>query len=100
MPITGQGDPYPKDLIESIPENLRDDFDQFTQFVFETGAVTWYGSNIKGTKDFLLKVLDLAVRHNIQLPDLGFYINPPVEQHDYWGSPLSDEELKQWRDMT
>jgi len=96
MPITGQGDPLPKDLVEAIPIELLNEFDRLTQFVFETSAITWYSSNIEGTKIELLKVLQVASEHNIPIPDLGFYMNPPIE-HDGWGATLTDEQLQQWR---
>ncbi len=98
MPITGQGDPYPADLIQAIPEHLAKEFDQFTQFVFETSATTWYGSDIEGTKKYLLKVLKIASKHGIPIPDLTYYKNPPIEQRGHWGAKLTDEQLQRWRD--
>lgn len=97
MPITGQGDTYPVDLAQAIPKELLNDFDQLTQFVFETSATTWYGSDIESTKNFLLKVLDITSKHNIPIPDLSFYKNPPIEHHGYWGPTVNDEQLQQWR---
>jgi len=97
MPITGQGDPFPKDLVEAIPIELLDEFDRLTQFVFETSATAWYGGDIEGTKNYLLKVLDVASEHNFPIPDLGLYMNPPIGHHDGWGSTLTDEQLQQWR---
>jgi len=96
IPITGQGDPLPKDLVEVIPIELLNELDQLTQFVFETTATTWYCSDIEGTKNYLRKVLDVASAHDVPIPDLGFYMNPPIE-HDGWGAPLTDEQLQQWR---
>ena len=97
MPITGQGDPYPKDLVETIPKELLNEFDRLTQFVFETSATTWYCSDIEGTKNYLLKVLDVASDHNIPIPDLGCYMNPPIEHHGCWGTALTNEQLQHWR---
>ena len=96
MPITGQGEPFPKDLVEAMPKELLSEFDRLTQSVFETSATTWYCSNIEDTKNYLLKVLDVASAHNIPIPDLGFYVNPPIG-HDGWGATLTDEQLQQWR---
>ena len=96
MPITGQGDPLPNDLVEAIPVELLKEFDRLTQLVFETSGSTWYCSNIQGTKDCLLEVLELASEHNVPIPDLSFYMNPPI-QHDGWGATLTDEQLQQWR---
>ena len=96
MPITGQGDPFPRDLVEAIPTELLNEFDRLTQLVFETSATTWYCSDIEGTKDYLHKVLEVASAHDIPIPDLGFYTNSPIE-HDGWGAALTDEQLQQWR---
>lgn len=97
IPLTGQGATYPGTLVEAIPEDLRDDFFLLTQSVFWTSAETWYGYDLEGTKSHLLQVLKISSRHNIAIPDLRFYINPPVEHHDHWGPPLSDEQLREWR---
>src|SRR5262245_40149763 len=97
IPITGQGDPLPKGLVDAIPTELLNEFDQLTQFVFETSATTWYCSDIAGTKSYLLKVLDVASDHNIPIPDLGFYMNSPIEHHGCWGAALTDEQLQHWR---
>jgi hypothetical protein len=96
IPITGQGDPLPADLVEAIPRELLNEFDRLTQCVFETSATTWFCSDTEGTKKELLKVLDVASEHDIPIPDLGFYMNPPIE-HDGWGAMLTDEQLQQWR---
>ena len=87
---------FPKDLTEAIPIGLLNELDRLTQCVFETSASTWYCSNIEDTKRELLKVLDIASKHSIPIPDLGFYMNPPIG-HDGWGATLTDEQLQQWR---
>lgn len=97
MPITGQGEPYPTDLVEAVPKILWNDFDELTQFVFETSATTWYGSDLEGTKTFLLKAIAIAIRHEIELPDLSFYVNSPIVHHGNWGQPLTNEQVEEWR---
>ncbi|QQR55576.1 hypothetical protein IPG41_03410 [Candidatus Peregrinibacteria bacterium] len=97
LTITGQGDPYNEDLINSIPKNLLEDFDKFSQYVFETTASTWYTSDITGSSEFLRKVLELCIKYDVPLPKLDFYTNPPNNIHNGWGKSLSDEEVKNWQ---
>jgi hypothetical protein len=98
MPITSQGDTYPEDLIKAIPIELFNEFDLLTQYVFETSATTWYGSDIEGTKRYLSKVIDIVSKKGIPIPELNNYINDPVEILGGWGPALNNEHLKAWRD--
>lgn len=97
LAITGQGDPYPEELLEQIPKELLNDFNKMSQAVFETSATTWYGDNLPGTRKELFKVITLSLKHDINVPDFSLYTNPPIEDRGGWGPVLSDEVMKKWR---
>lgn len=76
MPITGQGDLYPDDLITVIPENVMDDFNIFIQSIYEISAINWYCRyDHESTTRMFLEVLDVAKKHKIKIPSFNSSLN-------------------------
>ena len=98
MPITGQGDPSPESLVAVIPFALRREFDTLILHVFETSGTTWYGQDLEGTLEHLVEVLKIIDSYHIALPDLEIFREHPGHIHAGWGRPLSDTEVKRWRE--
>lgn len=97
LDITGQGDPYPEDLIKVIPEKLLDDFDKITQYVYETSATCWYSGENNNSTIMLMKIFELLSKYQISIPNIDCYQSNLKKDKDGWISAISDETLKKWK---
>lgn len=97
LAITGQGDPYPDDLRKAIPPELISEFNLFTQYVYEIGAVCWYGSESDKSNKMLLKIFEILDKHSISFPDLCLYRDDSEKSNDGWTPAISDDKLNMWR---
>lgn len=98
LAITGQGDPYPEDLVKAIPVDLIEEFNILTQYVYEISASCWFGSESEDSSKMLLMVFDIISKHNIAIPDLNYYREDVKKNPDGWTPVINDEKLKLWRE--
>lgn len=52
---------------------LIDESNILTQYVYETSASCWFGSESEDSSEMLLMVFDIISKHNIPIPDLNYY---------------------------
>jgi hypothetical protein len=94
---SGWGEPVPEDVLGAIPLALREEYLMLAGFVIETSATTWYGNNLEGTREYLLKVMYIVASYGIELPDLSVFMTASPELHGGWGNNPSPEEFDRWR---
>jgi len=97
LDITGQGDPYSDGLIAVIPENLLEDFDKLTQYVYETGATCWYSGENNNSNKMLINIFELLSKHQIPIPDIDTYKSNLKKDKDGWIPAISNEMLNKWK---
>lgn len=96
LKASGWGDPLPDDLLEIIPPYERS-MRSWPTTSFETSATTWYGSDIKGTREYLIKVIHIVSKYGIELPNFDRFKSSSPELNGGWGSTPPPNELYAWR---
>ena len=86
-----------KDFLNQIPTSIRNEYIELTNNVIETSAATWYGSDLNGTKENLMKVIDTVSKYGIALPDLNKFRNSSPQIMGGWGNNPSPDEVYEWR---
>jgi hypothetical protein len=91
------GKPLAKDILELIPANIQVEYRQLTEDVIEISAATWYGSDLNGTKQHLIKVIEVTSSYGITLPNLNKFRNSSPQINGGWGNIPSPDEINEWR---
>lgn len=94
---SGWGEDLPEDVLKTIPLPIRQEYIKLAGYVIETSAATWYGSDLKGTKKYLLKVIHIVSTYGIKIPDLDLFKVASPQIVSEWGNNPSAEELHAWR---
>lgn len=94
---SGWGEPLSEDVLKAIPPALHEEYRDLAEYLIETSATTWYGSDMKGTREYLLKVIRIVSAYGIALPDFSLFKSSSRELHGGWGNNPSPDELNTWR---
>lgn len=94
---TNWGEPLSKDFLKLIPSTIRQEYTKLAEYVIETTATTWYGSDLKGTTEYLLKIIDTVSSYGIVLPDFNKFRNSSPQVYSGWGSNPSPDVIYEWR---
>jgi len=97
LAITGQGDPFPEDLIKAIPHDLLYEFNLLVECVYETSATCWYAAESEDSSKMLIKIFEIMSKHCIPIPDISFYRDSSKKSPDGWSPAVSQEKLNIWR---
>jgi hypothetical protein len=97
LSASGWGAPIPQDVLDTIPPATRQEYKKLAEYVIETSATTWYGSNMQGTREYLLKVIRIVSAYGIELPNFGLFKHSSAEFHGGWGNNPSPDLLYAWR---
>lgn len=92
LKITGRGDPLPIGVIDNIPTDILDDFNNFVELCVEVGIVDMYGASTEQPLNFLEKCIDILKRNNIEFPDPNLIIKYGCGGNG-WGEAIGDTEI-------
>lgn len=89
--ITGRGDELPIDILEIIPEKIKDDFHELIENSVEIGIVDLYGKNTSLPDLFLEKCISILNKHKIELDVPKLFHKRKVDKNS-WGNIWSDRD--------
>jgi len=96
--ITGRGDYLPDDFITCIDTKRIKEFDIITQYSTEVGITNLFGCHDTEPLNFLLKVINILKKHNIEIPSLKsifININRELDSNSHWGNIVSELEYNE-----
>ncbi len=91
--ITGRGHLMPEDVMRVVPVEEFKDFFHLVECVVEVGIVNMYGATTEEPRQFLIECTDILRSKGIMLPDSEVILTRQADT-DAWGSPITQEELK------
>ncbi|MCV4284822.1 hypothetical protein [Pseudomonas capsici] len=70
LALNGRGDEIPKDLIQSIPPQIIEEFSYIVDCTVEVGIVDMYGAATELPFEFLRKIILILSQNKVNLPKL------------------------------
>ncbi len=68
LPMNGRGDPWPADLDEAVPAQVRADFLQLAHDTVEIGLADFYGADTQRPSEFYEACKRMLKKHHIPCP--------------------------------
>ena len=97
LEAAGWGEPLSESFLNALPHALRTEYPHLATYVIETSAMTWYGHDMEGTKEYLMRAIETVLKYGIPIPDLDMFKSSSLKVLDGWGSNPTADELFAWR---